>query len=92
MSKNADHQISPGDSGKRGNKLQSASEFNPQRARTKRPLPLWVEAFHTKTRHLSADEIGAYMMILMIERWPCGHQAARRPASPFSGDADLRSQ
>ncbi|MDP5216712.1 DUF1376 domain-containing protein [Ruegeria sp. 2205SS24-7] len=41
------------------------SDFNPQRARAKRPCPLWVDAFQRDTQHLGADEVGAYMMILM---------------------------
>jgi uncharacterized protein YdaU (DUF1376 family) len=39
--------------------------FNAQAARTKRPLPLWVDAFQRDTQHLSADEIGVYFMLLM---------------------------
>ncbi|WP_296763737.1 DUF1376 domain-containing protein [Sediminimonas sp.] len=40
-------------------------EFDPKRARGKRPMPLWVDAFHRDTQHLQADEVGAYMLILM---------------------------
>ena len=41
------------------------SNFNAKRARTKRPFPLWVDAFQRDTQHLTADEVGAYMLILM---------------------------
>lgn len=41
------------------------AEFNPKRARAKRPCPLWVDAFQRDTQHLAADEVGAYMLILM---------------------------
>lgn len=41
------------------------SKFNAQRARAKRPCPLWVDAFQRDTQHLEADEVGAYMLILM---------------------------
>lgn len=39
--------------------------FNPCAARSKRPCPIWVDAFHRETQHLSADEIGAYFLIIM---------------------------
>lgn len=39
--------------------------FNARAARAKRPCPLWVDAFQRDTQHLSADEVGAYMLILM---------------------------
>lgn len=39
--------------------------FNAQRARAKRPCPLWVDAFQRDTQHLAADEVGSYMLILM---------------------------
>lgn len=42
-----------------------AGVFNAQRARAKRPCPLWVDAFQRDTQHLEADEIGAYFLILM---------------------------
>jgi uncharacterized protein YdaU (DUF1376 family) len=41
------------------------SDFNAQSARAKRPCPLWVDAFQRDTQHLQADEVGAYMLILM---------------------------
>lgn len=41
------------------------SGFDPKRARAKRPCPLWVDAFQRDTQHLQADEVGAYMLILM---------------------------
>lgn len=41
------------------------SGFNAKRARAKRPCPLWVDAFQRDTQHLQADEVGAYMLILM---------------------------
>jgi len=41
------------------------SDFDPKRARAKRPCPLWVDAFQRDTQHLQADEVGAYMLILM---------------------------
>lgn len=40
-------------------------EFDAKRARAKRPCPLWVDAFQRDTQHLQADEVGAYMLILM---------------------------
>jgi uncharacterized protein YdaU (DUF1376 family) len=40
------------------------SEFNAKAARTKRPLPLWVDAFHRDTQDLSAEEVGAYFLLL----------------------------
>lgn len=39
--------------------------FNALRARAKRPCPLWVDAFLRDTTHLEADEVGAYMLLLM---------------------------
>ena len=39
--------------------------FNAARSRAKRPCPLWVDAFQRDTQHLGADEVGAYMLILM---------------------------
>lgn len=39
--------------------------FNAKASRAKRPCPLWVDAFQRDTQHLSADEVGAYMLILM---------------------------
>ncbi|MEP5728470.1 MAG: DUF1376 domain-containing protein [Sulfitobacter sp.] len=41
------------------------AEFNAKQARAKRPCPLWVDAFQRDTQHLQADEVGAYMLILM---------------------------
>lgn len=41
------------------------SDFNAKQSRTKRPCPLWVDAFQRDTQHLEADEVGAYMLILM---------------------------
>lgn len=41
------------------------TSFNAARARAKRPCPLWVDAFQRDTQHLGADEVGAYMLILM---------------------------
>lgn len=41
------------------------AEFNAKQARAKRPCPLWVDAFQRDTQHLEADEVGAYMLILM---------------------------
>lgn len=40
--------------------------FNAAAARAKRPFPLWVDAFLRDTQHLEADEVGAYMLILMV--------------------------
>lgn len=40
-------------------------DFNPCSARSKRPCPIWVDAFHRETQLLSADEIGAYFLIIM---------------------------
>lgn len=45
--------------------MTNGSEFDPKRARSKRPCPLWVDAFQRDTQHLEADEVGAYMLILM---------------------------
>lgn len=41
------------------------AKFNAAQARAKRPCPLWVDAFQRDTQHLQADEVGAYMLILM---------------------------
>ena len=41
------------------------SVFNAKAARAKRPCPLWVDAFLRDTTHLEADEIGAYLLLLM---------------------------
>lgn len=41
------------------------SEFDAKRARSKRPMPMWIDAFRRDTGHLEADEVGAYMNILM---------------------------
>ncbi len=38
--------------------------YDPARARMDRPLPLWVDGFLRETQNLSADEIGAYTLIL----------------------------
>jgi uncharacterized protein YdaU (DUF1376 family) len=40
--------------------------YNAAAARAKRPCPLWVDAFLRDTQHLAADEVGAYMLILMV--------------------------
>lgn len=40
------------------------SEFDPQRARGKRPLPIWMDAFVRDTLEMEADEVGAYFLIL----------------------------
>lgn len=42
------------------------SEFDPKRSRSKRPMPLWVDALLRDTALLSADEMGAYLKILMV--------------------------
>ncbi|QBX34608.1 DUF1376 domain-containing protein [Paracoccus liaowanqingii] len=39
--------------------------FNAKASRSKRPCPIWVDAFQRDTQHLEADEIGAYFLILM---------------------------
>lgn len=39
-------------------------EFNARSARSKRPLPLWADAFHRDTQDLSAEEVGAYILLL----------------------------
>lgn len=41
------------------------SRFNPKASRSKRPCPIWVDAFQRDTQHLEADEVGAYFLILM---------------------------
>lgn len=43
----------------------SRHPFNAAAARAKRPCPLWVDAFQRDTQHLAADEIGAYLLLLM---------------------------
>ncbi len=43
----------------------TAEPFNSRRARAKRPCPLWIDAFLRDTMHLGADEVGAYLLILM---------------------------
>lgn len=40
------------------------TDYDPRRARAKRPMPMWWDAFHRDTQHLSADEIGAYLLML----------------------------
>ena len=44
---------------------QMKGAFNARAARAKRPCPLWVDAFLRDTTHLEADEIGAYLLLLM---------------------------
>lgn len=39
--------------------------YNAKASRAKRPCPFWVDSFQRDTQHLSADEVGAYMLILM---------------------------
>ena len=39
--------------------------FDAKSSRTKRPCPIWVDAFQRDTQHLEADEVGAYFLILM---------------------------
>lgn len=41
------------------------TEYNAERSRAKRPLPLWVDAFLRDTQHLGPDEVGSYMLLLM---------------------------
>lgn len=41
------------------------TEFNAAKSRSKRPCPLWVDAFQRDTQHLQADEVGAYICLLM---------------------------
>lgn len=38
--------------------------FDPRRARTKQPLPLWMDAFLRDTMLLQADEFGVYIRLL----------------------------
>lgn len=45
--------------------MTEPSDFCPRRARSKRPLPLWSDAFFRDTRTLETDEVGAYVLILM---------------------------
>lgn len=40
-------------------------EFDAKKARAKRPIPFWCDAFHRDTQHLEADEVGAYFLLLM---------------------------
>jgi len=39
--------------------------YNARKARGKRPFPLWTDALLRDVMHLSAEEVGAYMLILM---------------------------
>lgn len=41
-----------------------AEPFNAARARTRYALPMWVDAFDRDTRHLTAEQVGAYLLIL----------------------------
>ncbi len=54
------------------------AEFDPRRARAKRPVPMWADAFLRDTQHLQADEIGAYHLILYA-MW-------KRPTCDFPDD------
>lgn len=45
-----------------------AAAFDPRERRARRPLPLGVAGFLRDTQHLSADEVGAYLLIL-IAMW-----------------------
>ncbi|PJN96090.1 hypothetical protein CNY89_04605 [Amaricoccus sp. HAR-UPW-R2A-40] len=40
-------------------------KFNAAAARSKRPCPIWIDAFLRDTQHLAADEVGSYILILM---------------------------
>lgn len=42
-----------------------SAPFNYRSARTKRPCPLWIDAFLRDTMHLGADEVGSYFLLLM---------------------------
>lgn len=54
------------------------AEWSPQRARGKRPLPLWADAFLRDTMELEGKEVGAYILIL-IAMWG-------RPSCDFPND------
>lgn len=41
------------------------TSFNAAKARAKRPCPLWADAFLRDTQHLGADEVGAYILLLL---------------------------
>lgn len=41
-----------------------ADDFDPRRARGKRPMPIWWDAFLRDTMEMEADEVGAYMLLL----------------------------
>lgn len=41
------------------------ADFDWRTKRAKRPLPVWIDAFLRDTQHLSPDEVGAYLLILM---------------------------
>lgn len=45
--------------------IKPHAAFNAASARSKRPCPLWVDAFQRDTQHLGADEVGVYMLLLM---------------------------
>lgn len=40
------------------------TDYDPKRARAKRPIPFWMDAFLRDTQELSTDEIGAYFLII----------------------------
>ncbi len=39
-------------------------DFDPKRARAKRPLPIWVDALTRDTMHLTSEEMGALFLLL----------------------------
>ncbi len=58
------------------------TEFDAQGSRSKRPCPIWVDAFQRDTQHLSADEVGAYFLIIMA-MW------SRKDCAVFDNQAQL---
>lgn len=45
--------------------MSETGQFDPRRARAKRPFPLWVDALVRDTYLLETDEFGAYIKIMM---------------------------
>ena len=45
-------------------RLSTMADFDPQRARGKRPMPIWMDAFVRDTLQMDGDEVGAYFLML----------------------------
>lgn len=61
--------------------MPKMDEFEPRRARGKRPMPMWVDAFIRDTMHLERDQIGAYNLLLYA-MWT-------RPSCDLPNDAKM---